>query len=244
MTYIDGHLVNVNSLLDAELGDIDIKCSVQYANNLGLTHDRSIALSQVGNQQAQEEVSRLLLSELSRVLLTIRWGQRGATRLRCEDLHVALLSNLCDCITVHRELRRLTRSSDLQNGIELTVNQDVRVTTDRRGKVRVDRHVQRIMTVLRNVKHTGAEVLGTLGSLLQQDLQDATGAGVSDSVEGLHDGTRGRDVDVISETLGTFAKGSLPKAVSHHALMKRLGILTKRRSRGLSCLRSRACSGK
>lgn len=68
-TYVDGHLINVYTLLDAELRNIDIESSIEDTNDLSLTHNRTIALSQVGNQQAKEQMSGLLLRELSRILL-------------------------------------------------------------------------------------------------------------------------------------------------------------------------------
>ena len=60
----------MNPLLDAKLRDVDIKCSIQHADYLRLTHDRAITLSQIVDQDTEEEVNGLLLSELCRILLT------------------------------------------------------------------------------------------------------------------------------------------------------------------------------
>ena len=59
----------MHTLLDAELRNINIERSIEDANDLSLTHDRTIALSQIGNQQAKEQMSGLLLCEFSRILL-------------------------------------------------------------------------------------------------------------------------------------------------------------------------------
>ena len=66
-TNINGHLVNVDTLLDAELRDEHIERSIQDTDNLLLADDRAVALRKVGNQDTQEQVRRLFLRELSRV---------------------------------------------------------------------------------------------------------------------------------------------------------------------------------
>ena len=64
------------------------------------------------------------------------------------------------------DARRLTTT--LENGIELTVNQDVRIATDRRGEVGVEWDVKGVVTVLGNVEHARTEILGTRGGFLQE----------------------------------------------------------------------------
>lgn len=110
--------------------------------------------------------------------------------LRQTTLHIALLCDLGNSVAVHRELGSLAGSADLQDRIELTVNQNIGVTTDWGGEVRVQRDVERIVTILRYVEHARAEVLRTLGSLLQQDLHDTADGGIGDRIQRTHKGTR------------------------------------------------------
>jgi hypothetical protein len=74
-----------------------------------------------------------------------------------------MLSNLGNGITVHGKLD-LTLS-DTQDGIELTVNEYIGITADRRCKVRVEGRVEGIMLVLGDIEHTSAEVFGALHGL-------------------------------------------------------------------------------
>jgi len=48
--YINGHLVHMDTLLDAELRDKNIEGCIQNPDNLCLTNDRSIAGSQVRDE--------------------------------------------------------------------------------------------------------------------------------------------------------------------------------------------------
>ena len=61
----------MDTLLDAELGDEYIEGSIQDADDLGLPDDRAVALREVRDQDAKIQVRRLLLSELSRIALTV-----------------------------------------------------------------------------------------------------------------------------------------------------------------------------
>ena len=74
-----------------------------------------------------------------------------------------MLSNLGHGITVHGKLD--FTFSGTQDGIELTVNEHVRIAADRGRKVRVERRVECIMLVLGDVEHTSAEVLSALHGL-------------------------------------------------------------------------------
>lgn len=70
-THVDGHLVNMNSLFNPELGDQNIESSVQNTDNFGLTNDRTISLSQIRDEHTQEQMSRLLLRKMGRVSFTV-----------------------------------------------------------------------------------------------------------------------------------------------------------------------------
>ena len=66
-----GHLVDVDTLLDAELRYEHIEGSVQNPNDLGLTNNRAVPLGKVGDQDTEIQVRRLLLSELGRVAFAV-----------------------------------------------------------------------------------------------------------------------------------------------------------------------------
>jgi len=87
MAYLDGHLVNMDTLLDTEFGDKNIESSIQNPNDLGLSNDRAIAVGKIGDHHTEEEMCGLLLGQGSRI-----------------SLDVALLCDLRDGITVHGEL--------------------------------------------------------------------------------------------------------------------------------------------
>ena len=96
------------------------------------------------------------------------------------------------------------RGRRLDRVIELTVDEDVGVTTDRGREVRVHWYAERVMSILRDVKHASTEVLGTLRGLLEEDLDDATSTGIGNGVNGAHEGSRGRDVHLVAQTLGAL----------------------------------------
>ena len=62
----------MDTLLDTELGYVDVEGSIKNTDNLCLANDGTIALSEIGDENAKEEVSGLLLRQLSRVLFAIR----------------------------------------------------------------------------------------------------------------------------------------------------------------------------
>ena len=62
----------MDTFLNTKLRDVDVESSIQNANNLSLTDDRSVALRKVVNEDTQEEVSRLLLSQAGGVLLAVK----------------------------------------------------------------------------------------------------------------------------------------------------------------------------
>ena len=154
----------MDPLLDTELWDIYVECGVQDVDNLGLADDRTIALSEIVDQDTQEQVGRLLLRELRGVLLTVERCKVSTSRdLKRSNVHVALLRDLGDCITVHGELRF---STSLKDGVQLTVDEDISITTDGGSEVGVERDVQSVVAVLGDVDHTSAEVFGTRSGLV------------------------------------------------------------------------------
>lgn len=140
----------MDTLLDSEVRNEDIECGVKDIDNLGLTNDRSVSLSEVVDENTEEQVSRLFLGQSS-----------GVT------LDVALLSNLGYSITIHSEFRLVTT---LENRIQLPMDKDISVATDGRSEVGVERDVQSVVTVLGDIKHTGTEVLSARSSLVQEDV--------------------------------------------------------------------------
>ena len=46
-TNLNRHLIDVNTLLDAEFGNENIKGSIQNADDLGLANDGTVALSEI-----------------------------------------------------------------------------------------------------------------------------------------------------------------------------------------------------
>lgn len=56
-THVNRHLVHMNTLLDAKFRNQDIKGSIQNIDNLCLTDHWTIAMSEVGDQDAKEEMS-------------------------------------------------------------------------------------------------------------------------------------------------------------------------------------------
>ncbi len=131
----------------------------------------------------------------------------------------------------------------LEDSVELAMDQYIRIATDRGSEVRVERDVKSIMTVLRDIQHAGAEILRTWGRLLEEELKDETSSGVLDTFKGLHEGGNGRRVDLVAKARSTLDEGVLGTGQRQHC-SARMQLLTRRRSMGASCLRSRACSEK
>ena len=65
----------MDTLLNAELGNEHIEGGVEHVDDLGLANDRAVAVREVRDQDTQEQVRRLLLSEHSGVTLTEEKGQ-------------------------------------------------------------------------------------------------------------------------------------------------------------------------
>jgi hypothetical protein len=105
--YVNGHLVDMDALLDTELGDENIKGSVENPHNTGLANNGSVSLRQVRNQQAQEQMRRLLLRQLGRILFATSWAECEQTifwKGTKPNVHIALLGDLGYRVTVHRKL--------------------------------------------------------------------------------------------------------------------------------------------
>lgn len=77
----------MHTLLHTELGDKHIERSFQNVDDLGLANNRAVALRQVRNEDAQEQMRGLLLRKVGRI-----------------PLDVALLRNLGDSVAIHGEL--------------------------------------------------------------------------------------------------------------------------------------------
>lgn len=56
-------------------------------------------------------------------------------------------------------------SGTLQNGLQLAMDEKVRIPTNRRCEVRIKRGVQGVMVVFSNIKHSRAEIFGAVGGL-------------------------------------------------------------------------------
>ena len=80
----------MNTLLDTELGDVNVESGIEDTDNLGLTDDRTVALGEVVDKDTKEQVSGLLLRQTCRVLLAVINYQ--------QLVHLTLWSELTCCI--------------------------------------------------------------------------------------------------------------------------------------------------
>ena len=60
-THVYGHLIDVHALLNTKLGHEDVESCIQHIDHGGGADDWSIALSKIGNENAKEQMRRLLL---------------------------------------------------------------------------------------------------------------------------------------------------------------------------------------
>lgn len=74
-THINGHLIDMNTLLDTKLRDQYIEGCIQDTDNLRLADDRPIALCEIMYEDTEVQVSGLLLRQLGRVTLATRNSQ-------------------------------------------------------------------------------------------------------------------------------------------------------------------------
>lgn len=94
----------MDTLLDTKFWNKDIEGGVEDTNNLRLTNDRTITLSKVRDQDAEEEMGRLLLSKGGRIAFAETDISNMKKTIRNETLHIALLRNFRDSITIHSKL--------------------------------------------------------------------------------------------------------------------------------------------
>jgi len=94
----------MNTLLDAELGYQDVEGRIKNVDDLCLTDHRSIAVGEVRNQNAEEEMSRLFLCKNGGVTFTLQRLSKDMNDANESCLHVTLLCHLGDRVAVHGEL--------------------------------------------------------------------------------------------------------------------------------------------
>lgn len=70
---------------------------------------------------------------------------------------VAVLADLADRFRVHGEASFWTFA---QSSFQLSMNNDICISTDWTGEVRVERDIERIVVIIRNVIHATADILG------------------------------------------------------------------------------------
>jgi hypothetical protein len=70
-TYLNRHRIDMNSLFDSEIGNKNVESLVEDADNSGRADHRAILLRELRNQHAEEEVHRLFLRQLGRLLLDV-----------------------------------------------------------------------------------------------------------------------------------------------------------------------------
>lgn len=73
----------------------------------------------------------------------------------------------------------------------------------------VKRDRQSVVLIFCNVEHAGAEILSLRSRFSGQQVEDLPNTGVPNSFKGFHDGSRGTDVDLISEALCSFLESFL-----------------------------------
>jgi hypothetical protein len=71
----------MNSLLNAKFGHKNVKSSVENADYFGLTDNGPVALSEVGYQDTQEKMGRLLLGEYGGIPFTEK-GIKGLVEIK------------------------------------------------------------------------------------------------------------------------------------------------------------------
>lgn len=53
---LDGHLIHMNTLFDAEFGDKNVESSVQNVDNASLADNGSVSVGKIGHKETQEKV--------------------------------------------------------------------------------------------------------------------------------------------------------------------------------------------
>lgn len=202
----------MDALLQSELGHENVERGVEDSNNGGRTNDGSVFLRQFADENAKVQVSRLLLSETSGVLLDVAglrhfrhgFGVERELDVRdgCDNFQrVSQIPKTCQAVQ-----QGLTTE---QNGLQLTVHHDVGVPPDRTREMSVQRKVESVVVVLGDVEHAGTEVLGALHRLGAEVLQRESFARVGDVGDGVHQSPGGRPVETDVETLHAVDEGVL-----------------------------------
>lgn len=195
-THLSRHRIDMHPLLDPKLAHKHIERLVKDADDSTVANNWPVALRQVGDEDAEEEVLALLLCETSRFLLD-----------------VACLRDLRDGLRVEREPRLAAATAGCalalrrQNGFELAMDHNIGVTTNRGGEVRVEGDVESVVAVLGDVKHAGTEVFGALHRSGREVLEGETLGGVGDASDGGHQGLGRGWVEVDAETLHAVREG-------------------------------------
>ena len=96
----------------------------------------------------------------------------------------------------------ITLTTRHQDGFELTMNDDIGVATNGASEVRIQRGVQSVMAVLRDIKHASAEVLRTEHRFCGQYLDDFMNVRIDDCVEATLKGGGGRNFQLYPHSLG------------------------------------------
>lgn len=84
-TYNDGHLINMDSLLDSKLGDQNVKGGIKHTNDSSISNYGTITGGEVGNEDAEEKMGRLLLSKFGSILFDVANGSNLGDRFRVVD---------------------------------------------------------------------------------------------------------------------------------------------------------------
>lgn len=101
-----------------------------------------------------------------------------------------------------------------ENRFQLAMDDDIGIASQGACEVGVQRHVQGIVTILRDVQHSSAEILRAMHDLAGEYLEYLTNCGVGDGVEAVLDSTSRRDVKFNAHALGTVLQSKLGRKVS------------------------------
>lgn len=75
----------MDTLLNCKLGNENVERRVKNTNDSSLADDRAKALCEVGDEEAQEQVSGLLLSEFGVSLLAVKQTKTTSEGCKLED---------------------------------------------------------------------------------------------------------------------------------------------------------------
>jgi hypothetical protein len=89
------------------------------------------------------------------------------------------------------------------------MNDDVCISSYRRGEVSIEGNIEGEMMVFGDVKHSSTEVSGSVNGLVRSKLQNSACLGVIDGIKRLCDKTRGRRVEFVTQALCFFCQACL-----------------------------------